>query len=1516
MKNKSRIRIILIALLVIVISLSVGFGTWIISNYVNSKPNDGVNKVITRYLDSKTAVYDGNVLLPSSKEIGTVGDFGNEDISYYFSTDNGNTYNKCINDSTNSVGPINAGSYLIKVEYTLKYKDTDGNDQEKVYTKDGITFEIRPFKINSSNTKYSILGEYEYTGSEIKPNLVLTTTISSSKVFTLTSNDYSITGATNASTNATATITGKGNYEGTIQINYVINKKHISLVKKTYEIEYNSTSRDAGKWSNFSSQLKNLIEFIDKNGNSITVNNDQYDVGIYDGTFGYGLDESKNNNSLTLILKNIDISTCSNGINVSEILSNATKKYEYVIGSTYEIQVKITSDNYLLDNSSLKNILKYKTTLVNGKYYTIEEAMTLSSGTITFPGDASSVGTFVYTSFTNLETTPYGKYNFTLNNRTLLLPFENSLVEKSILSTKTGTSYGNVYSALYIPKQVSIYVENSAKISICAEIGYNLNVSTTLVQKHGVIYNDGNIIFNESTYLYSYGYIKGKGRIEMKNDSLCMALFSVHDFPGGSAASSMYTKVLVTNSWTFHTISCELFLYSGCQYQSFFHVVLSDTDCDASPILVGKGDKKDQNCLFIPNEIKSSNYLRLTSSPAISWKTKNEKGYLHYSLINGCNQIIGQRDQIEINGEYNDSTFSMEITGYKKVGPISIPVNVKFNTSTSISATIGLADVVINENSSLILTKSSYLFLPGSKMEIKKGGKLEIGTNVNLSFTTITELNSLYPTKPNCFQNKSVDHDDAVLNIAGEITLDSSGCIGGKIIATDENARLFFASGTLSTSYNIYYDTNSPYYKPGTATAKGSIDNVDGNFTSGSYVSTINANGDGFTWISESNVTIYNVSFYDGDTLITTIQIQVLSGNTYEIKSTIFDYDKLFYKLNADNPWLQTINGISAIGIDISTLADSNNNLNLYANWVEKTYSIMYTASYGKTSDGSINYISQDDPNLTYTNLLSTFTISDFVNNVLQITTIPSYTVDGVVKNFKGFYIGIDDSVNQLISEITLNQFKKFIDTYGETQALPLYFKFVDVEQVSIEYDATYDGVNNVTHNDAVSTRGTSELVDSGSTIYLPDLSDVTKANLVNNNTYLYYFVGWQLEGDPSITYLPEEAFNAIQGTKFVSVWKLKEITLTINHDENTSTTEYYKEGSIIDKMSEPTRTGYKFNGFTLDGITEDAINNKWTFIKNNPTITINWLKYFSIFIIEEEAKVTIEKTKAVKGEFIEFTVSYYKNNNKKTTANGVSLNGVSTGTSFSFTMPENDVTITAHSEESCVLPDTLITMADGTYKRAEDIVVGDIVMAFNHETGRFEPNVIIINEHSDQPATWHTILNLKFSDNTLTRICGEQGFFDVTLNKYIYITTSNYEDFIGHQFYGVKSSTDLSKKIVTLESCYLTEEFTKVYSPDSARHFNILADNMLQMPALLDGLFNIFEYDSETLQFDQAKMQEDIEKYGLLSYDDFKDILPYEVYLMIPAEYLKVSIGKGYITWDIFYSYVDLWLDKLYRKQ
>jgi hypothetical protein len=45
--------------------------------------------------------------------------------------------------------------------------------------------------------------------------------------------------------------------------------------------------------------------------------------------------------------------------------------------------------------------------------------------------------------------------------------------------------------------------------------------------------------------------------------------------------------------------------------------------------------------------------------------------------------------------------------------------------------------------------------------------------------------------------------------------------------------------------------------------------------------------------------------------------------------------------------------------------------------------------------------------------------------------------------------------------------------------------------------------------------------------------------------------------------------------------------------------------------------------------------------------------------------------------------------------------------------------------------------------------------------------------------------------------------------------------------------------------------------------------------------------------------MQSDIDKYGLYSYEDFKDYASYEFYSAFPTQYLKVAVGKGLITYD-----------------
>lgn len=54
-------------------------------------------------------------------------------------------------------------------------------------------------------------------------------------------------------------------------------------------------------------------------------------------------------------------------------------------------------------------------------------------------------------------------------------------------------------------------------------------------------------------------------------------------------------------------------------------------------------------------------------------------------------------------------------------------------------------------------------------------------------------------------------------------------------------------------------------------------------------------------------------------------------------------------------------------------------------------------------------------------------------------------------------------------------------------------------------------------------------------------------------------------------------------------------------------------------------------------------------------------------------------------------------------------------------------------------------------------------------------------------------------------------------------------------------------------------------------------------------------------MKFDEESYQEDIEKYGIFTYEEFAEFypVPREIFDAFNAEYLKVSLGKGLITWE-----------------
>lgn len=230
------------------------------------------------------------------------------------------------------------------------------------------------------------------------------------------------------------------------------------------------------------------------------------------------------------------------------------------------------------------------------------------------------------------------------------------------------------------------------------------------------------------------------------------------------------------------------------------------------------------------------------------------------------------------------------------------------------------------------------------------------------------------------------------------------------------------------------------------------------------------------------------------------------------------------------------------------------------------------------------------------------------------------------------------------------------------------------------------------------------------------------------------------------------------------------------------------------------------------------------------------------------------------------------------------------------------NVTVEKYSSSGCFVEGTMITMADGTLKAVEDLQIGDKVLVFNHLTGKYETSEIWMMLHADLAREVRRIVNLNFSDGTTLRITYEHGLFDRTLGRYVNINEENVHDYIGHEFSSVEHAGGkyVDRKL-TLVSAVITEEETKVYSPVTANHMNLVAEGMLTVTPMFeffDAFTNVFEYN-EDMTFNLEKMQKDIATYGLFTYEDFKDYIPYEVWQKAPVAYLKVAIGKGLITFE-----------------
>ena len=213
-----------------------------------------------------------------------------------------------------------------------------------------------------------------------------------------------------------------------------------------------------------------------------------------------------------------------------------------------------------------------------------------------------------------------------------------------------------------------------------------------------------------------------------------------------------------------------------------------------------------------------------------------------------------------------------------------------------------------------------------------------------------------------------------------------------------------------------------------------------------------------------------------------------------------------------------------------------------------------------------------------------------------------------------------------------------------------------------------------------------------------------------------------------------------------------------------------------------------------------------------------------------------------------------------------------------------------------CFTPDTLITLADGTQKRIDELTYNDQILVWNFNTGKYDvryPSAIINHGES-----LYRVVSLEFSDGTIVRIIDQHGFFDTDQNKFVFISEENVQNYLGHRFTKLGEERCESVELVAYT---VSEEITYAYSVLTYECENSFAAGMLSItpfPGVDNEAFYGCLVIGENMTYDQDAIQELIEKHGLYTFEELEAYgVSYEQYKGANLGFLKVIVGEGIVT-------------------
>ena len=226
----------------------------------------------------------------------------------------------------------------------------------------------------------------------------------------------------------------------------------------------------------------------------------------------------------------------------------------------------------------------------------------------------------------------------------------------------------------------------------------------------------------------------------------------------------------------------------------------------------------------------------------------------------------------------------------------------------------------------------------------------------------------------------------------------------------------------------------------------------------------------------------------------------------------------------------------------------------------------------------------------------------------------------------------------------------------------------------------------------------------------------------------------------------------------------------------------------------------------------------------------------------------------------------------------------------------KGDVAIAADGR-TCLVEGTDILLADGTYKKVENIGYDDLLAVWNYDTGSltYEYPIWIENEHSGKGIT-----RITFEDDTYIDFHNNHAVYNTDINLFVDIMDS--ENFhIGTNVAKINNKGKFEKtKVKKIE--HINKE-VKYYFIGTTAYYNVIANDVLTTDhnVLISNLYG-FE---DNAKWPKSKGQIVNNKNNIIDYSYFKDSVPYYMYKGFRAEEVGYLINNGIITINQFKYYL-----------